>query len=148
MEKERVIRITDIQTNHNGDDTIEVTTRGYLRGDADDYSLHYEEHFGDGLVSKTEIRVRDKKSASIIRGGDIISEIMLEAGKRHSCSYQTPYGDMMIGIFTRDVSSTIDRRGGELRLNYTVDFNGSLGAHKEMLICVSDELSDIPKPEA
>ncbi len=139
MKKQRMIRITDYEAGGEAA-AIEVTTLGYLHGDENNYSLHYEEHFGDGLVSKTVIRVKNKKSASIVRGGDINTEIMLEAGKRHSCSYSTPYGDMLIGVFARDVSSTVGQDGGELRLNYTVDFNGSLSAHKQMLVHVGKEI--------
>lgn len=138
MDKERIIKITDLETN--GEDAVELTTRGVLRGDENNYSLHYEEIFGEGLCSKTVIRVRDKKSASIVRKGSINTEIMLEAGKRHSCSYQTPYGDLMVGVFARDVFSSVGEHGGELRLNYTVDLNGSLSAHKQMIISVGDVL--------
>ena len=138
MEKERIIKITDLEAD--GEDAVELTTRGVLRGDENNYSLHYEEIFGEGLSSKTVIRVKNKKSASIIRKGSINTEIMLEAGKRHNCSYQTPYGDMMVGVFAREVFSSVGEHGGELRLHYTVDLNGSLNASKEMVISVGDVL--------
>ena len=137
MKNERWITIRDIDETQSGDETIEFTTRGVLRGNAEDYSLHFEELFGDGMKSKTVIRVKNKKCASIVRGGDISTEITVEAGKRHNCCYSTPYGDMMVGIFAREVFSGVDpEEGGELRLNYTVDFNGSFGSHKQMLIKV------------
>ena len=140
MRKERFIRIRDLQSTPEGEDGIETTAFGYLMGNADDYTLGYEEDFGDGMKSRTKIVVRGQKSASIQRVGDISSEITVEAGKRHSCRYSTPYGEMMIGIYAQDVFSSIGPRGGQLELNYTVDCNGSLIAKKQMVIEVSDQI--------
>ena len=137
MKNERWITIKDIDDSGAGDEALEFTTRGVLRGNAEDYSLHFEELLGDGLKSKTVIRVKNKKCASIIRGGDISTEITVEAGKRHNCCYSTPYGDLMVGIFAREVFSGVDpKEGGELRLNDAVDINGNFGSHKQMLIKV------------
>lgn len=136
MKEERWIKIRDMEPEDD-EKALEFTTRGYLKGTENDYSLHFEELFGDGMKSKTVIRVKDKRSASIMRGGDICAEITVEEGRRHNCQYSTPYGDMLIGVFAREVYSDVDPvEGGELRLNYTVDFNGTCGAEKRMLIAV------------
>ena len=140
MRKERVIKIRDLQSTPEGEDGFETTAFGYLLGNADDYTLGYEEDFGDGMKSRTKIVVRGQKSASILRDGDISSEITVEAGKRHSCRYSTPYGEMMIGVYAQDVFSSMGPRGGQLELNYTVDCNGSLIAQKQMVIEVSDQI--------
>ncbi len=140
MKKERVIRIKDLQTTPEGSDGVEVTAMGYLKGTEDDYTLGYEEDFGDGMKSRTRITVKDQKSASILRTGDINTEITVEAGRRHSCSYSTPYGEIMIGVYAQDVFSAMSPKGGQLELNYTVDCNGSLIAKKQMIINVSDAI--------
>ncbi len=140
MRKERVIRIKDLQSTPEGDNGIETTAYGYLMGNADDYTLGYEEDFGDGMKSRTKIIVKGQKSASILRVGDFNSEITVETGKRHSCRYSTPYGEMLIGVYAQDVFSSMGPRGGQLELNYTVDCNGSLIARKQMVIDVSDAI--------
>ena len=141
MKKERVIRIKDLQTTPEGSDGVEVTAMGYLKGTENDYTLGYEEDFGDGMKSRTRITVKGQRSASIERRGDINSDIVVETGKRHSCRYSTPYGDMMIGVYAEDVFSAMSRRGGQLELNYTVDCNGSVIAKKQMIIDVSDRIN-------
>ena len=141
MKKERVIRIKDLQTTPDGSDGVEVTAMGYLKGTEDDYTLGYEEDFGDGMKSRTRITVKGQRSASIERRGDINSDIVVETGKRHSCRYSTPYGDLMIGVYAEDVFSAMSRRGGQLELNYTVDCNGSVIAQKQMIIDVSDRIN-------
>ena len=140
MKKERIIRIKDKQTTFEGEEGAELTTYGYLKGNADNYTLHFEEDFGDGMKSRTKITVRDQRTASILRDGDISTEITVEAGKRHSCRYRTPYGEMMIGVYAQDVFSAMGPRGGQLALDYTVDCNGSVIAKKQMIINVSEVL--------
>ena len=140
MKKERVIRIKDMQTTPEGADGFEVTAMGYLLGNADNYTLGYEEDLGDGMKSRTRITVNGQRSASIRRRGDVNTDIVVETGKRHSCRYSTPYGDLMIGVYAQDVYSAMSHRGGQLELNYTVDCNGSLIAQKQMIINVSDTI--------
>ena len=136
MDNERLITIKDLQSTAEGDDALEITTRGFLRGTAEDYAILYDEDYGDGLKSKTEIKVKNRRHASIVRRGDITTELTVEAGKRHACQYSTPYGDLMMGIFGVSVFSTVDENGGELRLDYTVDFNGEMAAQKKMRITI------------
>ena len=140
MKKERVIRIKDLQTTPEGSDNSETTAMGSLLGSADDYTLIFDEDFGDGMKSRTSISVKGQSVASIRRRGAINTDIIMETGKRHSCRYSTPYGDMLIGVYARDVYSAMSRRGGQLELNYTVDCNGSLIATKQMIIDVSDRI--------
>jgi len=140
MKNDRVIKITDTQTTSEGEDGVEVTTMGHFKGNENDYTLFFEENFGEGLKSSTRISVKGQKTASITRTGDICSEITVEPGKRHSCRYSTPYGDMFIGVFAQDVFSSVSNKGGQLEMSYTVDCNGSLIAKKQMIIKVSGEL--------
>lgn len=139
MKEDREIKITDISTleGDNEPEAIEVTTRGTLNGTENDYTLIFDEFFGDGMKSHTVLTAKNKNCVSIVRTGDVITELQLEQGKRHICLYSTPYGDMNIGIYTKEIESLITEKGGTLSLNYTVDFNGALSSTKQMLIEVN-----------
>lgn len=51
-------------------------------------------------------------------------------GSRHQCSYATPYGTLLLGVYTSELRSTLTGSGGELRFAYTLDTNaGALSAH-------------------
>ncbi len=135
--KERTIRITDLQSTFEGEDAVEITTKGYLRGDPENYMISYNEDYGGGMKSKTVIRVQNRRCASIVRRGDITTEITVEKGKRHNCQYSTPYGDLMMGVYGLGLKSEVGEDGGELSLDYTIDFNGELTAQKKMRITIS-----------
>ncbi|MBQ6420039.1 MAG: DUF1934 domain-containing protein [Clostridia bacterium] len=139
MEYDRIIKILNTERIGGGEESLEITTRGALQGDANDYSLSYYEHLGAGLDCTTRIHVKDKRFVSIMRQGAINSLITMEPGNRHQCIYSTPYGDLPIGVWTNELSSDIDVHGGELRLKYVVDFDGPIpGQRKNMKITVSD----------
>lgn len=136
MKNEKTIKITDIQTDvQSGDrETLEITARGVLSGDENDYTLIFDEFFGEGMKSRTVLTAKDKNCVTIVRSGDIVTELQLELGKRHNCLYSTPYGDMNVGIFAKEIESKFSPAGVELRLSYTIDFNGVLSTKKQMLI--------------
>ncbi len=138
MEKERIIKISDLQTTEEGEDRIEITTRGTLTGDNDNYTLEFDEIFDDGLESHTVLSVKDGKSVNLLRQGDMNNEIILEAGKRHNFQYQTPYGEMQMGVFANTVENKMTPEGGTLKLVYTIDFYGNFTSAKEMLIEVGN----------
>lgn len=138
MENERIIKITDLQTTEEGEDRLEITTRGTLKGDEDNYTLEFDEIFEDGLKSHTVLTVRDGKSVNLLRRGDMNNEIILEAGKRHNFQYGTPYGEMQMGVFANTVESKMTPEGGTLKLVYTIDFYGNFTSAKDMLIEVGN----------
>lgn len=138
MKKEYTICISDSLESEKGDDTIEVTTNCTMKGSPDNYTIEYDEIFGEGMSGHTVIEVKNKSCATIIRSGSIISEMTVEKGKRHLCMYSTPYGDIPMGISAKEVSSSVDKNGGELRLSYEIDFNSNYTASKQMLIKIGE----------
>ena len=138
MEKERIIKISDLQNTEEGEDRIEITTRGTFIGDEENYTLEFDEIFDDGLKSHTVLTVKDGKSVNLLRRGDMNNEIILEAGKRHNFQYQTPYGEMQMGVFANTVENKMTPDGGTLKLVYTIDFYGNFTSAKEMLIEVGN----------
>lgn len=139
MNDDRMIKITDIQTDvESGEtDSVEVTTRGTLDGEGGDYVLNFDEIFAEDMQSHTVLTVQHGNCVSIVRSGDVMTELQLELGKRHICLYSTPYGDMNIGIYARTINSEMTSEGGRLDLEYTVDYNGTLTTRKQMVIEVN-----------
>lgn len=139
MNDDRMIKITDIQTDvESGEtDSVEVTTRGTQDGGGGDYVLNFDEIFAEDMQSHTVLTVQHGNCVSIVRSGDVMTELQLELGKRHICLYSTPYGDMNIGIYARTINSEMTSEGGRLDLEYTVDYNGTLTTRKQMVIEVN-----------
>lgn len=73
---------------------------------------------------------------TIVREGENVSKLVLEKGIKHHCYYNTPYGGLMIGLYTRAIDSSLDDEGGKLFLSYTLDFNAGLISSNECTIKV------------
>ena len=84
------------------------------------------------------VKVEDN-IVTITRKGPMKSQLMLEKGRRHQCLYQTPAGDLMIGVFTKTMKNTLDKKGGTLEVSYTLDFNTDLVSENRFKITVEEK---------
>ena len=73
---------------------------------------------------------------SIDRQGEMSSHLILEQGVRHECLYQTPMGQMFIGIFTDSIKSELSESGGTINAAYQLDFNRTVVSYNEFYISV------------
>jgi len=100
------------------------------------WQLDYIEQ-SEGLEgSRAALRVQDRL-VSLTREGAYPLDITLEQGVRHNCYYNTPAGMMHLGVFARSVESDISRKGGRIKLNYTLDFYADLMSSNQMEIQVT-----------
>lgn len=141
MIQNRIITITDISRTPDGEESSQVITKGCMVGGPEDYTLHFTEMLDDEYVCDTRMNVKKRSCVNILRTGAYNSEMIVEEGRRHNSHYVTPYGEFMIGIFAKSVDSTVEMKGGKLKLNYTIDFFGGHAAEKLLIIEVSDKLT-------
>lgn len=138
MKKEVLIVIKDTQGSDDGSEIEEIVTRGHIiYGKTDTYMICYDESLDGGGTCRTTIKVKNGDSVSVVRKGAYVSELIIERGKRQSCFYSTPYGDLMIGIFGSMVESNVKDGSGELKLAYTIDYYGDYAAENKMTIIVT-----------
>ena len=129
-----LISIVGVQQLDGDSDTIELTTDGTLEPTADGYRLRYEETSGlEGAMTTLHIA---PGQVMLERSGSLTSLLVLEKGKRHLNSYETPYGNLMIGAYTDDLSVDLTEKGGRLGFRYTLDMNGSVTGRHDVRISV------------
>lgn len=134
MTDERVLKITDVSSDGENTDRVEIETTCMYYGTADNYTVEFEEIFAEDMKSTTVLRVRDGKCAHLLRRGSINSELIIEEGVRHNCVYSTPYGELMVGITATELISRAEENRLYLKMNYTVDFYGEINQTKEMTV--------------
>ena len=134
MKKDVLISIKDYQISDGAQENIELTTKGKLSGCPADYKLEFTESFDDENICSTTLSVKDRRCVSMLRKGPYSSELIIEQDKRHNCHYVTPYGEFMVGIFAKSVRSSMDKKGGVLKMNYTVDYYEGYTQENEMTI--------------
>ena len=124
-----------IQKGDDSDIEIKFATEGTLRPIEGGFEIEYDESETTGYEnSTTVITCLGNSFASLTRSGSASSELVLEIGKKHHCYYETPFGSMMVGIFTKAIENTLTKNGGELLLKYTIDVNSAYVSDNEVLL--------------
>ncbi len=140
MDNNYRITIIGEQEVDGSSDKVEVITEGNYKKGTDHYYIGYKEYDADdpNLFYDNLIKV-EEKLVTIRRKGEIFSQLMLEKNRRHQCLYQTPMGDLMIGVFTKTLDNRLGEHGGTLEVSYTLDFNGDLASENRFFIKVEEK---------
>lgn len=142
MTEERILKITDIASDGETTEKVEMESTCTYYGTEDNYTVEFDEIFAEDMKSHTILRVKNGNCAHLLRQGSINTELIIEQGVRHNCAYSTPYGELMVGITATDFISEIKTDGLRLQMNYTVDFYGEINQTKQMTVEVGKAVNE------
>ena len=123
-------------------DVVELFTTGEFYRKNGSYYISYDESEVTGFKgSKTTLKVEDQNCVTMSRKGadKALTQLIVQSGVRHQCQYDVGFGDMMIGVSGRSISSTLNDRGGRLEFKYSLDINALFASDNEMLIVVKEQ---------
>lgn len=103
---------------------MELVTSGTLkRNGRGGYTVSYQETELTGLEGTTTRLHIDGGRVTLLREGNINSQMVFEEGRRHLSMYETPYGALSIGVNTRRMRSTLGEAGGDLEIDYAIEID-------------------------
>ena len=103
------------QYSPKDEDVTTFTTSGSLSYENDVLTLCYNESEMIGAKGvETELIVEKGRKMTLIRRGGMESRMIVEKGRRHSCLYNTPEGDFVIGIFGEALMLETNKNGGRI----------------------------------
>lgn len=138
MKKDVILKMRSVQTVNGESSETELLTDGVFSIAKGVCTVRYSESEATGFEgSDTELSCTGDALASIKRSGSFNSHLMLETGKKHYCHYNTPFGDMVVGITTNSIKNSLGSQGGSVYLNYSVDINSSFLSDNEIFIDIS-----------
>ena len=124
MSENYIMELFDRHEEEGGEESsFNFTAKASLTGNANDYTITYNEPDPSLSGCVTSLHVADKKKIEMTRTGDFTTQMILELGRRHTCFYRTPFGSLSIGVYTEEISSVMGDEGGRLSFTYTLDFN-------------------------
>ena len=129
MEKTVVISVRAKQEYQGLEpENMDMITLGLMRCEDGAYNLAYQESDMTGMDGTiTTIRVENGgRRVILMRVGTYNSQMIFEEGHRHLSVYQTPYGDMAVGINTRNLETKMDERGGTIEIDYMLEIQHSV----------------------
>lgn len=143
MKKDVLITIKGTRLMDGECDTVELMTSGTFSRRKGEYYISYEESEATGYEgSKTMLRVEGDRKVTMTRRGSTKSQLIIERDKRHLCHYDIGLGELLVGIHSQDIVSTLHDDGGELYFRYTLDINTSLASENEVSILVREKQQD------
>lgn len=123
-------------------DAIELVTEGVMSWEGDCCTLRYLETELTGMGSTTTVIQITGEEVTMMRQGEVYSQMVFRQGKRHLSHYRTPYGEMTIGVNARHVLVDMGENGGELELDYDIEMDHVLSGRNVFAIHVEPSRSE------
>lgn len=131
-----MITVTGTQHVDGQTDTVELTTGALMREEADGFTLCYKETAATGMEGTLTTLRMQKDMVTLERSGTAAGLLVLEHKKRHVCSYSTPVGNLMLGVFTDRMHQDLQLGSGTLDVSYTLDVGGSMMSRQDLHVTV------------
>ena len=131
-----LITIIGHQKYDDDKDQVEMKTVGTFEHDEDNYIIRYNEELENStapLRAKLNI-AKDESKVEMIKSGAYSSCLIIEKSKRHLCNYGTEYGDMLMGIFGREIKAEFNETEGTFKFSYDIDINGAISSQNDVII--------------
>ena len=133
------ISISNLQ--HDGDEqenTMIFDTAGSYYFDDGIAVLRYQESELTGMDgTMTSVMVMPNQVV-VDRAGVLNGRMIFREGMRDSFPYETPYGQLTLGIDTRSIRRNINEHGGDVEIDYNTDLSHAFLAKNRFKISVKE----------
>lgn len=141
MKKDVLVSISGLQYEFDKDDAVEVISVGeYYNRDGKHY-VKYEEIMEDMEgITKCMLKVSENQIDIIKRGVNNV-HMIFETNKKNMTYYQTPFGDLQVGIFTKNIDLKEEEDKLVVDIHYGLDINYAFISDCEIQIKVTSKKS-------
>ena len=140
--KDVMIRIVATQSGDDPreqTDLAEFSTEGQMECRDGVGTLTYPESELTGMEGTITTIAFDAEGAVLTRRGNLTGRMVFTPGERNTFLYETPYGSTTVGLETQRYSSTLTEQGGELLIDYVIDFDHAYVGIHHMRIIVTEK---------
>lgn len=125
--KNVIISIIGSQRERGGpDDSVELVTDGKFLFENGQGSFSYMESELTGLEGTKTTFVFGPTGVCLNREGTVNSQMFFEEGRKHNFLYDTPFGSATMGVDTKRIKLGMNEHGGNLEIDYLVDYQQSV----------------------
>ncbi len=128
MTKDVLISISGLQFEVNSEEPVEVVSVGeYYERNGKQYLVYEElqmDDVGSREMTKNTIKISDNQ-VDIIKKGTNNVHMIFEQNKKNITYYNTPYGDLLIGLYTTAIERSQDEEEITLKLEYALTINSN-----------------------
>ncbi len=127
MKKEVLISISGLQFELNSEEPVEVISVGeYFYRNGKHYVVYEELQMDDNSheVTKNTIKISDNQ-VDIIKKGSNNVHMIFERNKKNVTFYNTPFGDLLFGLYTTSIRQSQKEEEIVVGLEYVLDINSN-----------------------
>ena len=138
--KDVIISIKGTQNDADGEDSeVELVTDGQFAFENGEGVLTYMESELTGLEgTKTSFTI-NPMGVVLSREGSLNSSMIFEKGRKHEFVYETPFGSTTMGVDTKKLNVDFNEHGGDMEIEYVVDFQHAVVGYNLFKINVSEQ---------
>jgi uncharacterized beta-barrel protein YwiB (DUF1934 family) len=134
LKEDYTVKITSRQQYEEDTGEINLDTTGTYSERAGAQFIAYREYDPDNpKLSYTSVLKVEEDKMTMMRTGTS-TRLILEKGKRHLCLYDTGYGSLTVGVYTSDLHCRLDKAGGKLTVEYTLDIDSNLSSKNSLTV--------------
>ncbi len=123
MTKDVLITISGLQFEVDSENVLEIVSRGeYYFRNGKHFLIYEEISEEEQQVSKCVLKVSENV-VELTKKGSTNVHLLFEKNKSNMTYYNTPFGELILGVATRDIDLFVSEDSLDLRLNYTLDMN-------------------------
>lgn len=138
--KDVIISITGVQNYPQGsDDAVELVTEGKYSYRDGHGELSYMESELTGMQGTRTSFTFTPDEVVLSREGTLTSKMIFREGTKNTFLYDTPFGSATMGLDTHRIHSTLGPRGGDMEIDYVVDFDHAVVGRNKFRINVREQ---------
>ena len=138
--KDVIISITGVQNYPQGsDDAVELVTEGKYSFRDGKGVLSYMESELTGMQGTKTSFTFTPDEVVLSREGTLTSRMVFREGTKNTFLYDTPFGSATMGLDTHRIHSTMGPRGGDMEIDYVVDFDHAVVGRNRFRINVREQ---------
>lgn len=123
MTKDVLITISGLQFEVDSENVLEIVSRGeYYFRNGKHFLIYEEISEEEQQVSKCVLKVSENV-VELTKKGSTNVHLLFEKNKSNMTYYNTPFGELILGVATRDIDLFVSEDSLDLKLNYTLDMN-------------------------
>lgn len=126
MTKEVLVSISGLQFEIEEDEAVEVISVGDYYFKNGKHYIMYDDMLPDGEgvheLSKNTLKISEHQ-VDVMKKGSTNVHMIFEENKKNMTYYNTPFGDLLIGIYTTSIELTESEDQILLKVEYILDVN-------------------------
>ena len=137
MNKEVIVTISGLHSSDG--ENVATKARGeYFLRNGTHYVMYEEQEEGFSEITKCTIKIKDRK-LEMLRQGLLRTHMVFEEGVKHMTGYQTPYGQMVLGVETKSVRVLETDSCIRVTVEYTLEADGAYLSDSKIDIAIKQK---------